>query len=1040
MTSFFSRLFDTSGFPPRWHCGEWSEAHGWLHILSDIAIFGAYAAIPMALAFFISRRKDIPFVPIFWLFALFIVSCGFTHLIEATIFWHPWYRLSGVVKAGTAVVSWMTVVALFRVLPSALALPGLARDHRHLTALIAEREQAEAALRESEERFRAIADNIPQLAWLVDSERRVVWFNRVWLDFTGTTLEDNIGCGWKAVLHPDHGEAVIEKFECHLRDGRDWEDTFPLRGKDGQYRWFLSRMKAIRDESGKVVRFFGTNTDITDMRRTEEALRTSEALHRRSEQRFRMAVGTVSNLIWTNNAHGHMEGEQPAWENFTGQLLDEYQGYGWAKAVHPEDAQPTIEAWEQAVAEKRMFVHEHRVRRADGEWRLCSIRAVPMFSEEGAILEWVGVHTDITELREADGLLREREALFSTLIEQSPGGVYVVDDEFRVRHVNPESRAVLASAAPIIGRDFTEVMHIIWGPELGSELADIFRHTLKTGERYISPRFTAQRHDLGREQSYEWETQRVTLPNGRHGVVCYFTDATERQRAEDALRSSEEFKRSIIESSPDCIKVLDLQGNLISLEAGHQLLGVSDTTSLLGKSWIDLWVREEDQALARAAVDAAVAGGEGKFVGFFRTLNGLDKWWSVAVTPIRDHTSQPTRLLAVSRDVTEQRALDDALVARAEELARADRSKDEFLAMLAHELRNPLASLRNAAEILQSEDASAAERSLAQPILRRQIDNMSRMIDDLLDVSRITQGKIAMHLEAVALESVLAGAVGTARQNCSARRQQLELKLPPQPVFLKADATRLEQVFSNLLNNACKYSGDGSLITLSAEVVSPANGSPEVMIRVSDNGIGIEPELLPHIFDLFVQSTRSLDRAHGGLGIGLTLVQRLVHQHGGRVKAQSDGLNRGAEFTVHLPILLEAPQPAASARPSAMRETSRRILIVDDNTDAAHSLASLQRRRGHETRIAFTGPDALTAAAEFLPEVVLLDIGLPGMDGFNVARQLRAMPALSGAFIVAMSGYGREEDLMEAKLAGFDEYLVKPIDLARLSEFLRTRP
>jgi len=375
------------------------------------------------------------------------------------------------------------------------------------------------------------------------------------------------------------------------------------------------------------------------------------------------------------------------------------------------------------------------------------------------------------------------------------------------------------------------------------------------------------------------------------------------------------------------------------------------------------------------------------------------------------------------------------------QLAKADRSKDEFLAMLAHELRNPLAPLRNSAEILRTTGASADTREQAHRILARQIENMSRMIDDLLDVSRITEGKIELRKQVVALEAIFNAATSLARPGIEARGQELAITLPAEPVFLNADAARLDQVFGNLLVNACKYSNSGCRISLSAErAAADGTAPPEVIVRVRDNGIGIAPELLPRIFDLFVQATRALDRAYGGLGIGLTLVQKLVKMHGGSVEARSEGIGHGSEFIVRLPILpgpvaVPPPPPAPPAR-----ETPRRMLIVDDNEDSARSMSTLQRLRGHETRTAFTGPDAVAAAAEFAPEVVLLDIGLPGMDGYEVARRLRAMPALAGAFLVAMSGYGSDEDRTHAREAGFDEYLVNPVDLDLLRAWLRSGP
>lgn len=395
-------------------------------------------------------------------------------------------------------------------------------------------------------------------------------------------------------------------------------------------------------------------------------------------------------------------------------------------------------------------------------------------------------------------------------------------------------------------------------------------------------------------------------------------------------------------------------------------------------------------------------------------------------------------------DITERRHLEDSLAQRAADLAHADRMKDEFLAMLAHELRNPLAPLRNATAILNGTEVTEEDRSQALGLMGRQIENMARMIDDLLDVARITEGRIELRRQPVDLRAAMSAAADVIRPASIAHGQQFTVSIPDEPMFLNGDPTRLEQIFGNLLGNAVKYSGSGAHIWFSA-VLDKNSSNPEVVIRVRDDGTGIAPDLLPHIFDLFVQASRALDRSHGGLGIGLSLVQRLVRLHGGTVEADSAGIGQGAEFTIRLPVLREAPvqtppSPQTNgATNGASKAVPRRILIVDDNTDAARSLAILHNRSGHDTRTAFTGPDALAAAAEFQPEVVLLDIGLPGMDGFEVARQIRAMPQLEDAFLVAMSGYGREEDMAEARKAGFDDYLVKPLDLPLLNEWLRTR-
>ncbi len=755
------------------------------------------------------------------------------------------------------------------------------------------------------------------------------------------------------------------------------------------------------------------------------------ALHE-SETRFRTAVSIVSSHLWTNNALGMMEGPQPGWSHFTGQAEEEYQGYGWAKAVHPEDAQPTIDAWEKAVREKRLFDFEHRLRRSDGEWRLCSIKAMPLFGDDGNIREWVGVHTDITERKQYEEVLRTSEESLRAFVTASSEVVYRMSADWSEMH-QLHGRNFIADSEESNRNWLGDYIY----PEDQAEVLAVVHEAIRT-KRVFQLEHRVRRVD----GSIGWTHSKAVPLFDRDGeIIEWFgaaSDVTERRQAEATIRASEAFNRSIIESSPDCITVLDLEGNLLSLESGRELLGIDDVTPFLNKSWIDLW-EGEHRIAAQAAVTSAVATGEGKFAGYFPTMHGEPKWWDIAISPFYDGEGKFTRLLAVLRDVTKRHQLEDSLIARASDLVRADRNKDEFLAMLAHELRNPLAPLRNAAEILHSLGAASTACEQAQEILVRQIGNMTRMIDDLLDVSRITQGKIELRPQLVALDVVLGAAAHQARPGIEERHQELSMSLPDEPIFLHADATRLDQVFGNLFTNASKYSATGCRIEVRAER-SPLHGEPaEVIISVRDNGMGIAPELLPRIFDLFVQATRSLDRTHGGLGIGLTLVHRLVKLHGGSVEARSEGLGCGSEFIVRLPVLPDARPVEIRPPPSAPVEAPCRMLIVDDNKDAADTMAMLQGMRGHETRTAHCGTDAIAIAAEFSPEVVLLDIGLPGMDGYQVAAHLRSLPEMSGALLVALSGYGSPQDIAKALAAGFDEYLVKPGDLRALQGWLRRR-
>ncbi len=525
------------------------------------------------------------------------------------------------------------------------------------------------------------------------------------------------------------------------------------------------------------------------------------------------------------------------------------------------------------------------------------------------------------------------------------------------------------------------------------------------------------------------------------------SEIVEHTWAEDALRASEERFRALFNLGPVAIFSCDRKGTLQHYNRrAAELWGRKPLCGDDGEHFSEsLTLNQEDgQSLPYAAspIPAILKGAvfEKDSGAFINRPDGTRRAAAVTFVPLKDRAGEITGAISAFYDMTERRELEDSLVARAADLQRADRSKNEFLAMLAHELRNPLAPLLNAAEILRTPDADAAAREQAQHIIHRQIENMSRMIEDLLDVARITQGKIELRKAPVPLAAIIAAATALARPGIDARGQGLVVTLPEDPVFLEADSTRLEQVFGNLLTNASKYSTSGCHISITATRARTREGEPlEVVVGVKDDGIGIAPELLPHIFELFVQAASPLDRAYGGLGIGLTLVQRLIEMHGGSVEARSAGLGRGSEFVVRLPILSAPVVRPILAPPSAKRESPRRVLIVDDNEDSARSMSMLQRLRGHETRTAFNGPDAIALAEEFLPEVVLLDIGLPVMDGYEVARRLRALPMLGRTLIVAMTGYGSAEDRTHAQAAGFDEYLVKPVDLDVLRLYLRSR-
>ncbi|HET8676718.1 MAG TPA: ATP-binding protein, partial [Blastocatellia bacterium] len=386
-----------------------------------------------------------------------------------------------------------------------------------------------------------------------------------------------------------------------------------------------------------------------------------------------------------------------------------------------------------------------------------------------------------------------------------------------------------------------------------------------------------------------------------------------------------------------------------------------------------------------------------------------------------------------ARDVTDRARLERQIQEQAV-LADLNHRKDEFLAMLSHELRNPLAPILNAVHLLHHQRDDNPIQQQAHAIIERQAGQLARIIDDLMEVSLITTGKIKLQLERLDIRGIVEHAVESVRPLIDQRKHELSVSLPDEPIWLYADAARLEQVTVNLLNNATKYMDNGGHIWLSVE-----QEGDEAVLQVRDTGIGILPEILPRIFDLFTQADLSLDRSQGGLGIGLTVVQRLVGMHRGTVEANSAGVGKGSEFIVRLPVVLSpARQKELPAIETAEQPGARwRVLVADDNVDSANVTALLLRELGHETQVAYSGTTTLEAAYKYKPNVVLLDIGMPEMDGYEVAEHLRQHPQLRNAWVVAITGYGQETDRQRSKEAGIDYHLVKPVGAQKLRELLR---
>ncbi|HTO08653.1 MAG TPA: response regulator [Myxococcota bacterium] len=488
------------------------------------------------------------------------------------------------------------------------------------------------------------------------------------------------------------------------------------------------------------------------------------------------------------------------------------------------------------------------------------------------------------------------------------------------------------------------------------------------------------------------------------------------------LRESEERFRSLSERMPHLVWESDAEGRVSYHNPRWYDYTGAPAEESLGERWLD-YFHPDDREFALSEWRKAIAtGGEyGLDIEVrLRREDGVYRWFRLTGEPVPDASGAVGKWVGTCTDVEERK--------RAEEgLREADRRKDEFLAMLAHELRNPLAPIRNTVKLLRQTGRSDGVSEWGRDVIERQVEQLTRLVDDLLDVSRITRGKIQLQLEPLDLATVVAGAVETSRPMIDTHRHTLHVELPRRPVPVLGDLVRLTQVVSNLLNNAAKFQEDGGEITVTAE-----RQDDRAVIRVRDRGVGIAPEMLGKVFDLFAQVERSVARSEGGLGIGLSLVKSLVELHGGRIQASSAGRGRGAEFCVSLPCSVQrqrvpASESAAAPGSDAPLASALPVLIVDDNRDAAESLAMVLRLRGYDTTVCHDGQEAVEVAQRRQPRIVLLDLGLPGLDGFEVCRRLREH-GLDKVYIVAITGYGQDDDRRRSREAGFDEHLVKPVD------------
>jgi PAS domain S-box-containing protein len=762
----------------------------------------------------------------------------------------------------------------------------------------------------------------------------------------------------------------------------------------------------------------------------------AEQALRENEQRMRLATEATCVGIWewnliTNQIHWDVQmfriyGVTPT--------TDEFVPYAtWSGAVVPEDLPHQEQEMQKSIRLRKDNCREFRIRRSnDGQCRYIQAVETVRTNAQGQA-EWlVGTNLDITEHKQAEQALRESQIDLNRAQAVAHIGSWRMNvrsntldwsaENYRIFGVPQGTPQTYESFLESVHPDDREIVDTAWQEALNGKLYDIS-------------------HRIIADVKIKWVREQAELEfNGDGALLGAFgttEDITDIKKVQDALQHERAFLRQVIDLAPSIIFVKDKEGRYLLGNAAVAKCYGTSPENLIGLTDGDFNPNADEVARIHQDDLDVISTCQPKKIPEEKVTHadGSMHWYSTVKIPLIEN-GNCDRLLGVAADITDRKQNEAHLAEQALQLQDTDRRKDEFLAMLAHELRNPLAPISNAVEILKFTELAPAQIARCTGMINRQVKHLTRLVDDLLDVSRISRGLVELKKEPLELRDFILPAVETCQPLIDSRRHTFSLALSPDPVWVEGDQVRLAQVVSNLLNNAAKYTEEGGHIELSVEA-----SDRDVRIQVSDNGSGIDPADLAHLFDLFYQADRNLDRAQGGLGIGLSLVHNLVAKHGGNIQAFSAGRGQGSEFVIRLPrLILFSSTPPITAAPAVPSANKLRILVVDDNRDVAESLALLLESEGHQVLTAFDGIAALETARIERPDIILMDIGLPGLDGYAVAQALRQNHELERTMLIALTGYGQPDDRKKSSASGFDEHLVKPVDIELLRKLLASYP
>jgi len=814
-----------------------------------------------------------------------------------------------------------------------------------------------------------------------------------------------------ALVHPQDRQRVQDTVGQALADRNLYECEFRIVRPGGEMRWVTNRGRARYDEQGSPVSVLGTILDIT--------------ARKQAEQRLHVALEASG----TGTFHWDIRSDVLSWDDQLDRLFGLEPGVHvrnlehFIQRVHPDDRQGVVERCMRCKEHAADFEMEFRVVHPGGAIHWLYDRGRTFKDASGRPSYMTGACVDITRQKLDAAALLESERFYRKTLESVPGMTFTTNAAGEVDYLSEQwTNYTGMPATEHLGRRWVSALHEDDRPRASTA----WNTAVRERSRYVC-KYRMRRFD----GTYRWFKAAGCVVPDEAGVperwIGTIVDVQDLEDAQAAVHSRESELRSIADNSPDVIVRFDRQHRHVFINAVIERFTGLPMAMFLGRTNRELGMPVAMCDRLEQSVEEVFRTRRQVTIQFAFEYDGVVRQFSTRFVPEADADGAINHVLGVTRDITDAWAAQEAL-------RRADRQKDEFLATLAHELRNPLAPLRTGLDLMQRSAVSPEERRLRQ-IMQRQLDHMVRLVDELLDIARISQGKIALHREPIPVRMLIEHAMDTARPLLQSRGHTFEVDAGDADWHILGDMTRLHQVLGNLLNNAAKYTSPGGHISVRASV-----DHDELRISVQDTGAGIPSELLNQVFDRFFQIEQHLERSEGGLGIGLSLVRSLVEMHGGRVAAESAGLDCGSRFNLWLPLIKAEARTASSVQSgSLLAATASCVLVVDDNVDAAETLAMVAGMHGHDVHVAHDGPAALALAAQHRPTLVFLDIGLPGMSGYEVARQLRALYAGSPCRLVALTGWGAPEDQARTAAAGFDLHLTKPVDGDALDEVLAGR-